>query len=324
MPHVQALARRAHRGGGRRIAGVAPGMTAGSQSRPPSILLPDGRRVAYQRFGDELGYPILALHGTPGSRLKFAMADRPARTADLSLWSVDRWGYGGTDAHPRPSLSAFAADMAAFADAAGLARFGVLGVSGGGPFAAAVASELGDRVTALALVAPVGPIAGTPAGGALSPFHILAFRGLSRSPSAVRAVFLGFRALLRRNGVLAMRIATSRAALVDRRTACQPYERQSLIDAFREGLSPGAEGPVADMQLFGRQWDLDLERITAPSRLWIGDADRHVPQAAARGLAMGIAGCQLVALEGAGHYWVMRNMPEVLGWLADAARAQQS
>lgn len=283
--------------------------------------LPDGRRVAYRRFGDDDGHPVLALHGTPGSRLKYAMADGAARASGLSLISIDRWSYGRTDPHPRPSLAAFAEDMEVFADGLGLARFGVLGVSGGGPYAAAVAAALGERVSGLALVAPVGPIAGAPATVALSPFHAFAFRGLARTPGAMRLVFAGFRALIgRRDGTLAMRIASSRAAAVDRHMLCRPYERQSLIDAFRAGLEPGAEGPAIDMRLFGRAWDIAPERIRSSSRLWIGSEDRHVPIAAARALAGRIPGCICSDLDGAGHYWVMQNMDAVLGWLAEAAR----
>lgn len=286
------------------------------------VRLPDGRRIAYRRFGDEAGDPVLALHGTPGSRLKYAMADGPARAAGLALISIDRWSYGRTDPHPRPSLAAFAEDMEDFLASLGVARCGVLGVSGGGPYAAAVAAVLADRVSGVALVAPVGPIAGCPDAVALSLFHTFAFRGLARTPGAMRAVFTGFRALIGRNdGSLAMRIASSRAAAVDRRMLCRPHERQSLIDAFRAGLEPGADGPAVDMRLFGRAWDIAPERIVSPARLWIGSDDRHVPVTAARALSGRIPGCSLCVLDGAGHYWVMQNMAVVLEWLAEAAHA---
>lgn len=284
-------------------------------------VLRDGRRIAYRRFGRTDGHPVLALHGTPGSRLKFAMADAAARDAGLSLLSIDRWSYGKSDGHARPSLAAFAEDMEEFADRLELRRFGVLGVSGGGPYAAAVAACLGDRVSAVALVAPVGPISGVPSAVELSRFHTLAFRGLARTPGAMRLIFAGFRKLIaRRDGTFAMRLAGSRAAAVDRRILCRPAERQSLIEAFRAGLEPGAAGPALDLALFARAWDVAPERIVAPARLWIGSEDRHVPVAAARALAGRIPGCERTDLAGAGHYWVMQNMAEVLGWIAAQSR----
>ncbi len=287
-------------------------------------VLPDHRRMAYRRFGDPVGMPVLALHGTPGSRLKYAIADEAAKDAGLELLSIDRWSYGKSDGHPQPSLATFAEDMEDFADHLGLSKFGVLGVSGGGPFAAAVAAALGGRVSALALVAPVGPIAGAPIMPELSPFHAFAFRGLARTPGAMRMIFSGFRHLISRSdGSLAMRIASSRAAAVDRGMLCRPRERQSLIDAFRAGLEPSAAGPATDLNLFGRAWDFAPERISSPSRLWIGSEDRHVPVSAARLLATRIPGCICSDLEGAGHYWVMQNMPEVLSWLAGQSKGER-
>lgn len=283
------------------------------------LRLPDGRRVGGTTFGDPDGFPVLALHGTPGSGLMFRMADEAARATGLRLYGLDRWGYGHTDAHPAPSLSAYADDARSIAEALGLDRMALLGVSGGGPYAVAAAVGLGDRIVAVALVSPLGPIATEP-DLSLSRFQALAFGALARRPRAVRLLFRGFRSVLERHGPLALRIASARAAAVDRRIACRPYERDSLIDAFRAGLAPGVEGPVIDMTLFSQPWDVDPGRLTAPSRLWIGDADRHVPVAAARRLARRIPSLDLVAIADAGHYWVMSHLADVLGWIGTAAR----
>lgn len=278
--------------------------------------LPGGRRMAYRVFGAEDGRPILALHGTPGSRRKFEVADREARDFGLKLISIDRWGYGLSDPHPRPSLVRFGDDLTEFADRTGLDRFAVMGISGGGPFAVAVAAAMPERVTALGLIAPVGPIAGTAVGFDMSPFHILAFRGLSQTPGAIRLGFHAFRAMLGRNSAVAMKIAAARASQVDRRTVCQPREQQSLVEAFRAGLAPGCDGPVVDMRLFGRRWDLDLGAIRARTRMWLGSADRNIPVRSARLLADTIPGCEFIDLTGQGHYWVIQNIPTVLEWFA--------
>jgi pimeloyl-ACP methyl ester carboxylesterase len=123
------------------------------------LRLPDRRRLGFRVYGDPKGLPVLFLHGTPGSRLKFSIAHDTGRSQDLAIVAPDRWGYGLTEAPKVPSLRAFADDMAALMDRLGDERFAVGGISGGGPYAATVAACLGQRITAVALVSPVGPIA---------------------------------------------------------------------------------------------------------------------------------------------------------------------
>lgn len=279
------------------------------------LVLPDGRRLSYRQFGTPDGLPLLALHGTPGSRLKFALAGEIAQRQGIRLIAPDRWGYGATDRHLAPSLPAYAHDMVALLGHLDIERFAILGVSGGGPYAAAVAAMCGDRVAALALAAPVGPIAGE-ADVEMTAFHRFCFGGLARSPSMVAAVFGAFRAILGLSPGLAMRIAMLRAAPADRHLMARADIRDRLGATFVEGLRPGAQGPVCDLALFGRPWQVDLESVRAPSRLWLGTVDRNVPLTAARRLAERIPGCALVELPGEGHMWVADNYATVLEWIS--------
>jgi pimeloyl-ACP methyl ester carboxylesterase len=282
------------------------------------LVLQDGRRLAWREFGDPAGVPVLALHGTPGSRLKFEITDRPARALGLGVVAPDRWGYGATHPHRAPSLAAFAADVRELADALAIARFAVLGVSGGGPYAAAVATCLPQRVSALALFAPVGPIAGEAI--AMSVFHGFCFGRFARSRWAPRATFATFGAILRASPQLGMAIAMSRAGSADRAILAAGASGR-LSRTFAEGLRRGPDGPSIDMLLFGRAWELPLAAATAPARLWLGSQDRHVPHAAARLLASRLPACIVTDLPDAGHLWIAENYSTVLGWIAETARS---
>ena len=122
------------------------------------LRLADGRALGFKIYGDPAGAPLLFLHGTPGSRLKFAIGHDAGKQLGLAIVAPDRWGYGLSDVPEAPTLPAFAADMTALMDHLGHARFAVGGISGGSPYAASVAAGLPSRVTALALVSPMGPI----------------------------------------------------------------------------------------------------------------------------------------------------------------------
>jgi pimeloyl-ACP methyl ester carboxylesterase len=287
----------------------------GSAAADREVPLGDGRVMLLREYGDPHGLPVIALHGTPASRLMYAGA-KSAGSLGLRLIAPDRWGYGGTSAHPDPRLPAFAADIARLADALGITSFAVLGVSGGGPYACALASLLPTRTTVLALVAPVGPIGGVP-GVRLTPFHQFCFRMLPHMPGTMRFIFGGFKRGLEASPQRAVRVAMVRSPAPDHRVMEQPGVGERFMAMFAEGLRPGVEGAVADMRIFNRPWGLPLQAVSAPARLWIGTADNNVPIDAALRLAVAIPGCELIELKDEGHLWVALNYDVIMSWIAE-------
>lgn len=287
------------------------------------LQLPDGRTLGFRVYGDPAGMPVLFLHGTPGSRLKFSIAHEAGKTLRLAVVAPDRWGYGLTDAPPLPSLPAFATDMAALMDELGHVRFAVGGISGGGPYAAAVAACLRPRVTALALVSPVGPIADAALGPSLPLLHRFCFTVLPGRPRAVSAAFRVFRWSLAHAPRLAGHLTTWRAAWTDKRLIGRPEVARRILGSFLEGLRPGTAGPNIDLSIFSRPWGVDLTAIAVPARVWIGSADSNVPVAAVRALAQRIPHCVTTELPNEGHLWVSVHHADVLEWVASVVRANE-
>lgn len=279
------------------------------------LALADGRALSYTTYGAPEGRPVLALHGTPGSRLKFRFMDAAARRRGLRLVCPDRWGYGGSDRHPAPSLVAYAEDMAALCDGLGLDRVGLIGISGGGPYATAVAARLGSRVTGLALVSPVGPIAEARRGLGLRFIQWLAFRVVHRLGPVLAALLGVFRQAIRHWPAAGMWIAFVAAARVDREAVARPDVGGGLLATFQEGFRTSAGGMVADVRIFSTRWGFDIAGVTVPSRVWIGTVDTNVPVQAAIGLARQLPRAELVTLAGEGHLWVFEHHDEVLAWL---------
>jgi pimeloyl-ACP methyl ester carboxylesterase len=286
-----------------------------------AITLEDGRRLTYRVFGTPLATdgtrPVIALHGTPGSRFKYAPADAEASRLGLTLIAVDRWGYGGTDAPRVQSVAGFAKDIEALADHLGLDTFDLVGISGGGPYAAAVAAELGQRVRRAALVAPVG-IVTTRAGrvAKMRAFHRFCFRALPRVPRVVRRVFQVYAWILRNRPRLAISLAMARSGPADRQLLDRPDVVAGLAGMMRVGLRSGARGPEIDLKLFRGPWDVDTADVTAETCVWFGDQDGSVPRGAIDELVAAVPGCRLELKKGQGHFWVVTQFPLVLAWLA--------
>jgi pimeloyl-ACP methyl ester carboxylesterase len=65
----------------------------------------------------------------------------------------------------------------------------------------------------------------------------------------------------------------------------------------------------------GRPWDVELGAITAPVKVFQGDADPMVPERHSRELAQRIAGAELVVWPGEGHLGVITHVGDILDWL---------
>src|SRR3954471_17322215 len=100
--------------------------------RNNTITLPGGRRLGYAKYGDPDAMPVLYCHGFPSCRLEPSMLP----VSGIRLIALDRPGYGLSEPLPGRTLRDWPRDVAAAADALGLHRFAVVGVSGGAPYAA--------------------------------------------------------------------------------------------------------------------------------------------------------------------------------------------
>ena len=117
-------------------------------SRPlTTVDLPDGRTLAYAEWGDPAGRPIVTCHGTPGCRLNRHPNQDLVRSTGARVIAFDRPGYGRSTRNAGRRVVDVVPDVVALVDHLGLDEFAVVGGSGGGPHALAVAASLPDRVT---------------------------------------------------------------------------------------------------------------------------------------------------------------------------------
>ena len=112
-----------------------------------SVTAHDGRTLTFAEWGDPAGFPVFSLHGTPGSRFARHYDESAYSKAGARVVTYDRPGYGGSDRHPGRRVVDCVADVVAIADTLGIERFSVIGGSGGGRHALAVAARSPERVS---------------------------------------------------------------------------------------------------------------------------------------------------------------------------------
>lgn len=132
-----------------------------NESQNRSVLLPDGRRLAYAEYGDPDGQVVVWIHGLPGSRLDWSIGNGPALLTELGLRLIapDRPGFGRSTPHNRRTHASFATDLDSLTDALGIETSTLLGYSAGAPYALAAAhAKTGHlHVDGVVLVSPIGP-----------------------------------------------------------------------------------------------------------------------------------------------------------------------
>lgn len=289
--------------------------TSGLAPNEELVRLRDGRRVAIACHGDPRGWPIFVFHGIPVSRLGHEFTDAPARERGLRVLCPDRPGIGLSDPKPGRTIRGYPDDVAAIADALGLERFAVVGLSGGGPYALACGAKIPGRVTAVGVMAGIGPL---DRPGALE--------GMTETD--LRLLDLSLRQPLLAQMILSVTatLAMFAPAVLVRQFANELGEPDSgflqdqecelgaagvmgtMVEAFRQG----AAGPAEEYRLCGLPWGFDLADVRVPVWLWQGEEDRMTPVHHAEDMASRLPLVALRLLPGTGHLSLTQHFEAVL------------
>lgn len=243
----------------------------------PLLRLPDGRRLCWEEFGDPAGKPVVYLHGTPQRH----MSHPPDEALQgVRLITFDRPGYGQSDPVRRPRLTTVAHDVGVLAQECGVQRFGVVGFSGGAPFALACGAVLGDRLTGVVAAGLTGPD-----------------RELDTLPAEER------------RSVRRMRLIPGRGRKAVA-AAAEAYYRDMDGERFPQGLI--CDWMATDIHA----WGFKLGDIRVPVLIWAGrqDPGRAAPDAPL--VAARITGARVRINEEAGHEPPAGDWQEILAAVA--------
>ncbi len=303
--------------------------------------LPDGRILAFREFGDPDGDPIFHAHGVPSSRLEGALLDDAARRHGFRVISTDRPGIGGSTHLPGRRLLDYPRDISSLADALGLARFGVMGASGGGAHTAVCAYAIPERLTVNVTVCPFTSFAEFPAPETLlSGAEAVTWRMARISPALVFAMCgsmaLAVRGLGKRYEKWAA-TAASNAEGPDGEVARslqpgklpRPLTRKEVsmflpsADAYfhashpekmatmgrvtAEAFAQGGRGVAVDTMIQYSDWGFRLADLRGRIDLFHGTEDTLVPFEFGRFIADRAPHCELHALEGWGHFITLKS-----------------
>ena len=284
-----------------------------------TTTLPDGRTLCFAEWGDPDGFPVIALHGTPGSRLNRHPDEREYAAAGARWITYDRPGYGGSTRLPGRSVVDGVADVRALADHLGLDRFAVTGGSGGGPHALAVAARLGDRVVrARAAVCPA------PYGtDGFDWFAGMAEMNVTEFGWALEGEATLVPNIEREHAGLVQRIAQDPATMLggweideaDRAVLARADMARTIREFGADLATGGFWGWVDDDLAFTRPWGFDLAEVAVPVEVRYGAKDTLVPAAHGAWLAGHVPGATAVVEDDEGHMGDPDQVGRLTRWL---------
>jgi pimeloyl-ACP methyl ester carboxylesterase len=270
--------------------------------------LPDGRVLAYRDMGPADAPAVIFQPGFMACRLTGGPVD------GARVISIDRPGIGRSSNVASRALTSAAADVAALADHLGLGHIALLGHSAGGPYAAACAAVLGDRVRALGIACGFAPMDRDGATDGINTRMAKGVTTLRRAPWMARLAAMSLPKQYAKDPDEAFHKQFGRdLPECDTRALEQDDVRRALLDAAVEATRQGAKPLAIEMKLtFARPWDFDLAAITAATRLWYGSDDTLTPPQIGRCLETRIPHATLTIFDGEGHMAAFTHWTEIV------------
>jgi pimeloyl-ACP methyl ester carboxylesterase len=278
-----------------------------------TVRLTDGRVLAWREWGDTDGRVVLAFHGVPGSRVWWP-GEAETVAAGARLIVFDRPGYGLSDPAPGRPMVGWAADVAEFTELCGIGRFGVVGWSGGAPYAAAVAATMPDRLTGVCIACSASISCALP-GFELADDdrHVLELidrygpaEAASRSADEDQDWAAGLRA------DPTTLVGINDVADGDRWIFEDVGLADGLYASVRESVRQGAIGSASDWVAQLTPWGFAFEEIEPEVHLWHGAQDATVKLERFERVAELLPRATLTIWPDVGHFGPVRYWGDVL------------
>jgi non-heme chloroperoxidase len=248
-------------------AAFGPTFDAVTSPEPQMIPLAGGQEAWVVDTGPEDGIPVLFIGGTGTSATAVRLVEflsSARKELGIRLIAIDRPGYGAAPLDPAAGYDEFAATALGVLDAFAVVTFSIVGISGGGPYAAAVAARAAERVRSIHLGAAY---TGDPIAGTLQ--QICALPPDARREAAASSAADPVRWWHFPEDAPVHRIP----GFVDAAVA-------DAVRAFHAG--DGGSDPAGldhEFELFCRPTVVDVSAVTAPVFLYYGNEDTKVPLA---------------------------------------------
>ncbi len=270
------------------------------------MTLNDGRSLGFSDFGDPNGKPIIYFHGFPGSRLETQRFNQVALANNYRLITMDRPGMGLSSLDRNRTILSTVNDVITLADYLKIDRFSVMGHSGGGPFVAACAYLIPQRMTGAAIVSGMSPFMNPETHVGMVRAQLFASKLVKIFPPLATLMMKITRMMLNKSDKLLEKMIKP-LPLIDQNIFRDPVSGKELIQSTLEAFRNGVAGTAYEMKILLNDWGFKLEDIICPVSIWHGAKDSQVPISNAKLYAKLITNSSLHIFEDDGHHSLIKN-----------------
>lgn len=284
-----------------------------AETAPETLVLADGRTLAFAQYGPLDGKPVIHSNGSGGSRLEWPGDAQMLNDIGVRFIGIDRPGHGLSDPQVDHTLLDWPNDVEQLADHLGIDQFYVEGWSAGDAYALSIAHELPDRVIAGAILSGIGPYDRPHPYAGLSEQIATWMKGARNQSETVfefRAAMAEFLNGQTASGVGAMLAAGT--AEDDVAVAQSPALQELMGANIKEGYRQGHEGPALDDIVINSPWGFRLQDIQTRFDVWQGEEDLNVPLIQGQYQASLLPNSQLRVLKNTAHLFPLVRWEEIL------------
>jgi pimeloyl-ACP methyl ester carboxylesterase len=269
------------------------------------IRLSDGRKLGYMEYGARSGFPMLALHGTPGSRIWFKDDDDTSKELGIRLITVDRPGYGISDEKKGRKISDFNHDIDQLVNHLDLNHFSIFGVSGGGPYALSYATMVNSKLFKVGMVASAYELNKGKLPKEMCLTNKFGFILSKYFPFILQFSYAQQKKILDSHPKLYIdsvqrqisHLCPSDQEVLKNEDACAAMALQ-----MREAFRFSTKTPVYELRILQTKWEFEFLKIDTSVIVWHGENDTLSPISGLKDFIKRIPKCETHFLKGKGHF----------------------
>lgn len=272
-----------------------------------SPAIANGKQYYIQEWNPAQKKVVLFIHGFPGCSDQAKLITLTPMIDSFRLIALDRPGYGESEFQADLTPLRFAQQVMHLLNELNVESVHLLSVSGGAPYALALAHLLGDRVIRMCSISGVAPLTRKN------------FRYMSSQQKKTwilsQCLPITVQELILRR-VWDKGLDTIDEFLFnpgdelegpDQKVFSHPEISPLLSETLKRSLSQGPRAIIHDLNIYARDWGFKTDKISCPITLWHGSKDDIVNVAYAQDMKTRLMNANLRIVDDEGHYSIAMN-----------------